>query len=120
MVSGKEQMRSSRMGDCFGRQESKKILEAASKGHDRPVLELKAKTESLYSGTMYSAAPRFRKAMAAKGKINHFVHILDNVGRVSSSLEAFISPYICDADADLFCSRLFRGSTLARPTKIGT
>ena len=83
LVPGKEQLRSSRLGDSFGKQESRKILEAASEGFDRPVLELKAKTESLYTGSMSSAAPRFRKAKAAQAKISHYVHGLDNVGRVS-------------------------------------
>lgn len=77
---------SSRLGDCYGKMESRKILEAASVGHDQPAKDLKAKTESLYSGSMYSAAPRYLKAKAAAGKVKHFSVGLDNVGQVSNNL----------------------------------
>ena len=85
-VPGREMKASSRLGDCYGKMESRKILEAASVGHDQPAKDLKAKTESLYSGSMYSAAPRYLKAKAAAGKVKHFSVGLDNVGQVSNNL----------------------------------
>ena len=86
MVPGREQEMGNRMGDCYSKKESLKILKSAVGGHDEPVLKLKAGVESLCTGGMVGASSSFRKAVAVKNGIWGYSFPVDNVGRVGKAL----------------------------------
>ena len=82
MVPSREQEMGNRMGDCYSKKESLKILKKAVGNHDGPVKALQAGVESLYTGGMLGASNRHRKAVAVSHRIMGFSSGVENVGRV--------------------------------------
>lgn len=85
-VPGKLQKLMNQLGDSYGQKTSRAVLDAASEGHDEPVLKMKTDVESLYLGSMVNASARSRKSLAYRCGINGYSFFGDNVGKVSSSL----------------------------------
>ena len=82
MVPRKEQERGNRMGDCFSKKESLKILNNACNDHDAPLRRLRDGVQSLWTGGMIGASTRCRKAKAVRCDIRDYSFYVDNVGRV--------------------------------------
>ena len=78
-----EPLTTTRLGDCYSKQESLIILEKISEDYHEPILALKAGVEHLYLGGMKQLSQRSRSALARRMGVKGYVVLADNVGRVS-------------------------------------